>query len=449
MEVKKKNEQGYALVTVLLIVTIFTVIFLSFMGQAFSSVKQNQMVEKTTRSVAAAEMGISYYQVTLQKLFKLNQTAVTNHVRSIMDDESIDHSTVDFKRIATEKMAQQLQNMIPSPSGIPIESIKNIIGTPTDPIRIDEHPNASYYIKDFVVEAVEATYEKPYIINISFDVVGTEDGKDTTLSTKMQIDLNTIVNLPTTENPDNYQMPSYNNITRPTMNTCITLACNNVVIEGNAAFTGSNQLRDNQTIYVTNTPTQPGTLSLTGQGNENNIDNISIHAEGDITIGQNMNKQTNFTFETNGNATFGQNLKISTYSNLLVNRNLTVLQGLNIEDNSLAYVGGNASVNFITIQSSSKMCVNGNLKYNQNDGITVTTKNNDVLPSKLYVLGDIMKYVGLNADNTPKYVIDTTKNSIYKVSPLDFAKQCGTYVPPEFEINWGDRISPVISDVEY
>ena len=70
MEVKKKNEQGYALVSVLLIVTVFTIIFLSFMGQAFSSVKQNQMAEKTTRSVAAAEMGISYYQVTIQKLFK-------------------------------------------------------------------------------------------------------------------------------------------------------------------------------------------------------------------------------------------------------------------------------------------------------------------------------------------------------------------------------------------
>ncbi|NWQ40209.1 hypothetical protein MLOOGBEN_05795 [Bacillus sp. EB106-08-02-XG196] len=449
MEVNNKNEQGYALVTVLLIVTVFTVIFLSFMGQAFSSVKQNQVVEKTTRSVAAAEMGISYYQVTIQNMFKLNQTTVTEYVRSIMDDETIDSETVDFKRLATEKMAEQLQIMIPVESGLPIESIKYMIGTPTEPIRIDDHPNASYYIKDFKAEAVNAESNRPYIINISFNVVGTEDGKDTILSTKMFIDLNTIVNLPTTENPDNYQMPSFNNIKKPTTNTCITLACNNVVIEGNADFQGNNELKSFQTIYVTSTPTQPGNISITGQGNENNITNINIHAEGDIYIGQNMNRQIKLTLETNGNATFGQNLKINSYSNLLVNRNLKVIEGLSIEDHSFAYIGENATVNSLTIQTSSKMCVKGNLNYNQNNGITVTTKNNDDLPSKLYVSGDVNKYAGLDANNNPKYVIDTAMNTLYKVSSLEFAKQCGTYVPPEFEINWGDRISPVISDVEY
>jgi hypothetical protein len=447
MGIKVNNEQGYALVTVLLIVTVFTVIFLSFMGQAFSSVKQNQVVEKTSRSVAAAEMGISYYQIAIQKMFISNQTAVTDYVRLIMDDESIDKKTIDFKRLATEKMAQQLQSMVPS--GTPIASVKNMLGTPTEPIGIDEHPSASYYIKDFDVEAVPSTSEKPYVINISFNVVGIENQKETTLSTEMYIDLNTIVNLPTTENPENYQMPTFNNVTKPKTNICTTLACDNVVIEGNASFLGSNNLKSDQTIYVTSTPSQPGTLSLTGQGNENNITNINIHAEGDITIGQNMNKQSDFTLETNGNAYFGQNLKISSLSNLLINRNLTVVQGLDIENKSFAYVGGNATVNSVTIQSSSKMCVNGNLNYHQTDGITVTTKNKDDIESKLYILGNVMKYVGLDANNKPIYEIDTAKNLDYKVNPLDFAKQCGTYVPPEFDINWGDRINPVISDVEY
>lgn len=448
MGIKINNEKGYALVSVLLIVTVFTVIFLSFMGQAFSSVKQNQVVEKTTRSVAAAEMGISYYQIAIQKMFISNQTEVTNHVRSIVDDPSTDLETVDFKRIATEKMADQLQSMIPA--GTPIESVKGMLGTPTDPIKVDEHPNASFYIKDFVAEAVPATSEKPYVINISFSVVGSEDSKEIKLLTDMYIDLNTIVNLPTTENPDYYQMPTFNNIIKPTINTCTTLDCDNVVIEGNKTFTGNNDLKNNQTIYVSSTPSQPGTLSFTGTGNENKITNLNIHAESDITIGQNMNSQTDLTIETNGNASFLQNLKVSTFSNLLVNRNLTVISGLDLEKNSFAYVGGNATVNALTIQSESKMCVNGNLNYKQNNGITITTKSNETIPSALYVLGDVKQYSSLDSNNNPiNPQIDSAKTLLYKVTPLEFAKKCGTYVPPEFEINWGDRINPIISDVEY
>jgi hypothetical protein len=441
MEVKNKNEQGYALVTVLLIITVFTVIFLSFMGQAFSSVKQNQVIEKNTRSVAAAEMGISYYQVAIQEMFKKNQEIVNEHVSTIMDFETTDPDTFDFKREATIKMAEQLQGMIPS--GTPTEPINNtiLIGTPASPIKIDEHPNASFYIKDFVAEEAEENSTTPYKINISFTVVGTEDGKPTTLFTEMYIDLNTIVDLPTSENPDDYQLPSYNNIAKPRTNVCdslqeindkgtkIKICDNKLYIEGPKTLEGNNLFDNDLIIYTTDA------LTLTGTGNENNNSNINIHAEKDITVGKNMNSQTGLTIETNGNATFLQNLKIDTDSTLLVKENLSVSQQLDISTRSFAYVGGNATVNILKISSDSKMCVYGDLTYS--GSITVPT-NND--PMTLLVRGDVKK-----AGETTTRAEDVK----YEADPLEFAQQCGTYVPPSFQINWGDRINPVISDVEY
>src|SRR4051812_42312124 len=122
--IKLKNEQGYALVTVLVIIVVFMIISLSFMGQAFSSVKQNQVVEKKSRSVAAAEMGISYYQVEIQKAFEAKQQSVSDYIRS-------NNSLIpNFKREATKKMAIELQN-----------------ATITTP------PNVPYYMQNFVVNA--------------------------------------------------------------------------------------------------------------------------------------------------------------------------------------------------------------------------------------------------------------------------------------------------------
>lgn len=406
-----KNQDGYALISVLLIIVVFSVIFLSFMGQAFSSVKQNQVVEKRTRTVAAAEMGVSYYQVAIQQYYESKRPDVNTHVSSVMSKPNAS-TTKDFKREATLKMAEELQTMVP-------------LGTTPTPVPIEDHPNASFYIKNYKSQPDPSPTS--YKIHISFNVVGTEDGKDTTLFAEMYVDLDTIINLPTTDDPNNYQLPNYNNIFKPTTNTCTTMDCNNVVVNGNASFSGNNQLKSDQTIYTT------GTLTLTGQGNENNISNIKIHADGNITIGQNMNRQTNMLIETNGNATFEQNLKIEATSKLLVKGDLSVAQQFDIENGSFAYVGRDATIEKLII-SSSKMCVYRDLYIK--DSKTVDK------PSNLLVLGKVYK---LNK-TTNQYTQVTGEGN---VNFDTFKKQCGTYVPPAFQINWGDDVNTVISDVDY
>ncbi|WP_312471003.1 hypothetical protein [Neobacillus sp.] len=397
-----KNEQGYALVTVLLIVTVFMIISLAFMGQALSSTKQNQVVEKKARAVSSAEMGISYYQVEIQRLFESKQQLVNDKVSVIMKNNS---PQTNFKKEAARLMAGELQKEIP-------------VGSTPARIQIDGHPNASFVLRDFVAVADPDVNSNK--VNISFHIIGTEDGKDTTLLTKMYIDLDSIMNLPTSGPENNYVLPTYNNILKPQV-PCKTLSCKPVYIDGPGDFEGNNLLSNNQTIYTT------GSLTLNGQGNENNTTVVKIHADGPITIGKNMNNQTNLTIETNDNATFGQNLKVDTTSKVLVRKTLSVAQHLNISNDSFIYVGENAKVNLLDISSSSKMCVRGDLTAGS---ISVSSSNP---PGKLIVYGKV------NGSTT----------SPYRVTDATFKSECGTYVPPDFQINWGDNINTVISNVDY
>jgi len=390
-----KNEQGYALVTVLLVIVVFMIISLSFMGQAFSSVKQNQVVEKKSRSVAAAEMGISYYQVEIQKTFESKQQYVSDYIK---ENSSL---IPDFKKEAAKEMAKVLQN--------------TPIVTPN---------NAPYNMKNFEV------HPSSYKINLNFDVVGTDDKKETTLFAKMSIDLDSIINQATVDEANNNQLPTFDTI--KLTSGCNTLDCDNVYIDGNGNFSGNNNIKDNQTIFTT------GSLNLDGNGNENNKTNVKIHADGAITIHKNMNSAANVIIETKDHAKFLQNVKISGTSKILVNKSLYVNQHLELANNSFVYVGGidsptynNVKIaakidNNLDILSSSKMCVNGNLSAKN-----ISVDSN----SKLYALGQVWE--------------NGVKKSNYTVNLDTFIKECGTKIPPEFSIKWGDSVNTVINDVEY
>ncbi|MGF6948237.1 competence protein ComGC [Neobacillus sp. B4I6] len=398
-----KNERGYALVTVLLIITVFMVVFLSFMGQAFSSVKQNQVVEKKSRSVAAAEAGISYYQVEVQKTFESKQQLVSDYIK---DRPAL---IQDFKKEAAKKMAEVLQ-------GTPIT-------TPT---------NAPYRMSNYVVTADPVQSSSKVII--SFNVVGSDNGKESTLITKMTIDFASIINLATLDTNNNYALPTFETV--KLTSGCTTLACNEVYINGNGDFSGNNNINDNQTIFTT------GTLTFDGNGNENNITNVKIHSDGAFTNNKNMNSAANVIIETKGDAKFMQNVKISGTSKILVNKTLDVDQNLELANNSFVYVGGTdaptTDINYkiatidnnLNIFSSSKMCVKGNLSAKM---IDVASSSNP--PSKLYVLGKVWE--------------DGTLKTNYTVDIDTFTRECGSLIPPEFKIKWGDNVNTIINSVEY
>ncbi|MGG1677593.1 hypothetical protein ACIFOT_17790 [Neobacillus sp. NRS-1170] len=392
-----KNEKGYALVTVLIVIVVFMIISLSFMGQAFSSTKQNQVVEKKSRSVAAAEMGISYYQVEIQRTFESKQQAVSDYIRA---NPAL---RTNFKREAAVKMADELQ--------------KTTITTPA---------NVPYHMNNYVV--IPDPNPSSNKVKISLNVVGTDNLKESTLFAQMSINFDSIVNQAAEENITENALPIYTNVSMAPSG-CNTLDCTNVYINGNGSFSGNNGIKDNQTIFST------GSLSFTGNGNENNITNVKIHSEGELTIGKNMNSAANILIETKDKANFMQNVKISGSSKILVNKSLDADQNLELADHSFVFVGGTdvpntdkaATVdNNLNILTSSKMCVKGNLSAK-----SISVDSN----SKLYVLGRVWES-GVETSN-------------YTVNSDTFIKECGMEVPVDFKIKWGDNVNTLINNVDY
>jgi hypothetical protein len=165
---------------------------------------------------------------------------------------------LEFKKEAAKKMVEVLQ-------GIPIV-------TPL---------NAPYRMTNYIVTADPNPSSNK--VNISFNVVGSDKSKETTLFTKMTIDFTSIINQAINETNNNYSLPTFDTI--KLTSGYPTLDYDNVYINGNGNFTGNNNIRDNQTIFTT------GILTFDGTGNENNITNVKIHSDGDLTIGKNMNRQ--------------------------------------------------------------------------------------------------------------------------------------------------------------
>ena len=105
-----KNERGYALLVVLLLVVLIMSISATFMAGSINHAKQEQAVDVSNQSVAAAEMGVLYYSTDFERaLDQIRQEvsfATTAELNLLVDClKAIDISACDTQaeRIAWEK----------------------------------------------------------------------------------------------------------------------------------------------------------------------------------------------------------------------------------------------------------------------------------------------------------------------------------------------------------
>lgn len=83
-----KNEKGYALVLVLLIITIIFTFALSLSGMAISARKQFNKTEEINRATDLAEMGVAHYEALLTKLVKNANDEARQKVQSAVEAAS-------------------------------------------------------------------------------------------------------------------------------------------------------------------------------------------------------------------------------------------------------------------------------------------------------------------------------------------------------------------------
>ncbi|KOF11783.1 hypothetical protein AC739_02920 [Planococcus glaciei] len=81
-----KNQHGYALLVVLLIIVLFLSISATFMAGSLNNAKQEQTVDTTNQSVASAEMGVNYFTSDFQRELELIKLDVSKETQLRVND---------------------------------------------------------------------------------------------------------------------------------------------------------------------------------------------------------------------------------------------------------------------------------------------------------------------------------------------------------------------------
>ncbi|MEH6956302.1 hypothetical protein [Neobacillus drentensis] len=366
----KKNEQGYALLTVLLIMTIFMILILSFSGLAFSNVKQNKVVEKNSQSVALAEMGISNYQVAVQNIYSANVPAITAQMKTkISSDRQANTLQKEefYIDLGVSKMKEAIQ------AGLALEK---------SPVFIDGRTTSSFSI-DSINYFLPNKDRK-----ILFTVKGNENGKTTVLSSELTFapSIGGLNNL-----GPNTLAPNFATIIEPNpaidpyycSNPASIGICRSISVSITPkTFTDVLNNSDTVTIF------SKGELTLAPPSNANNMTKVSIHTEGNLTIGGNVQNASSIIFEVKGD------LNVSGQLNLLAGSNIYVMRNVILAKN-------------LFLDSGSKMCVAGTID-----------------SSKIQFKGGLL-------------IVKSQVSNDYWI------EKCG--IPPSASVEWGDRINNSIN----
>lgn len=342
-----KKEQGYALVTVLLVIAIFMIVGVSAIGLSFNTVKQNQVIETESQSTSVAEMGMTYYQTMIKNVYLANQETINN---SLKNGPKLASNSAYAQSAASQMMT----------------AIRTKIDSQTTSVSVDGKTDAYFRIK--TPTTYDTTNNK-----ITLRVEGIDKDKTSTLSTDITI-------APVASGGDQTSgssplislysstgvLISPNLIQRPTVNTLcqtpLTLdllnsICNNTaLILGAKTYTQNVNNLFNKTYYATG--------ALTINKNANKMTGVNIHSEDSLTVQGNMNQGSGNVFETVHDAIFGGQLRLD-LSKMYVGGNLNISDHFELANHSTAYVAGNATiVKSLTVDSTSTLCVAGLLTVN-------------------------------------------------------------------------------------
>lgn len=399
-----KNQSGYALVTVLLIITIFMMLFLAFTGQAFNTVKQNQVIEKDSQSVALAEMGVTYYEKAIQNVYYANITDIINAIASIrqkqtdglladtngeefqkldaevkqlyLEGNELDNN--DFIKIARNRMQRKIICAL-NPTGCSAEDLPPEMILLSQTVKDKAESEFEINKKDGLANLIFS--EGDALIKSDFISTGEEKGEQTSIGALLKMDFSDIIPGNTIKDPDpngilpncdtfSSKFPDFTNtecqFTRnPMFTNNDKLKFDNSTVKVNADFTFENLNNENvnSTLYV------DGNLTTS---NMTSFQTLNLHVTGDASFG-------NFTgtglsksiIEIDGTTKF-QNVKLNESDIYISNLSSTLPNlGKIIEMiSSSIYVNSGAIFDDIAIGENSTICVNGPLTFVNTNGTT-------------------------------------------------------------------------------
>ncbi len=108
---KLRNQNGTALIVVLLIITVFFVLGLSIISSALSNTRQVNNTEKEMQAVDLAEMGIIYFQTAVENAYKEVNKDIGVNLKEYISDHKI-NSKEDFMNTFKKDLELEIAALI-------------------------------------------------------------------------------------------------------------------------------------------------------------------------------------------------------------------------------------------------------------------------------------------------------------------------------------------------
>jgi len=451
------NEKGNTLILILVLISVFSILYISIVGVSITNSKQITITEDNAQAVSIAEMGITYYKTAL---YNKSSEVKANSAFKDSINQSISNQISDtFGKItannkeATEaeinksayfnKLTAIASNQYMEKIKTELESINRTFFQNVA-VSVDSSAGSSFIISNikqtsnqdgitytFDSKGIdgdkEITLSSVFTIPIKLDPIvleaeassGTEDGStdgntgssDEQSNAQTGLTGNDIpdpgrLDVCVNPIPDNYRFTSncqYSGNTSITKNTDIV----NAILKANGVLTITSNINQfsNSTIYTTS--------DLYVTGNMNGISTIKIHAGGSASFSSLNSTISDSIIEVAGSGTF-QNLKTDNTS-IYIGGAATFLNGNSLPKTKLEVKGSlssgdwnNASDSVISIGGAATI---GNINSPFSNTVvsikgsaSIQSINNPSNNSKISVLGDATISTINNLEKTSIYI---------------------------------------------
>lgn len=388
----KGNEQGYAMVIVLMLIVVITISSAVFMRASIGNAKQEKIVDENNLSVVAAEMGVDYYKNAIVNEFNnekhnlnvLAQDEINNLVNSLEYKEKNNDIWVASKlEIIRQKLIIELRSHFNEVVGsFSLEKTIDITVKFNKKGAIKADKIASGVIVKGIVTGHSGTYTKDLDFYITFIVPelimdktgGGSGGGNVTLD---NVYPNPVpMGLPNCTDNKSESCMGNNNTSLQNKDSSTIYFSNGFSKEnGNLDFnTNHSKLYVNSHFIVHNA----NNMNLSGSSlfvngefkvnqNSNNMNQSLIKVNGPFTVGQNMGNINDSTIIVNGSFKVGQNMQNATGSKICVNGSFKVDGNMKLERSEIYVIGSFTVGNDMNLGSSSKI-------YIYNPGADISSK---------------------------------------------------------------------------
>lgn len=331
-----KNQNGYALVIVLLIIVLFMGVAASFIGGSLSNAKQEQTVDTSDQSVAAAEMGVLFYtsdfEMDLEQI-KKEVSAKTqeelNKLISCIEPPTLDNCNTAEKRSEWEnRIDKDMKTLYIDKIKFQIDNLKTISINPAGNTKKPfDTEQISYVVKTVKHSPISYTIDK---IDVEILIEGTSKNAEKVLTTKFDIEVpDSFLNSDEAIKIDTVLIEKNADVTyedifklAPTDKSCTTLLNEVIAKTATAPFECKAKTGEKLSVFINeieNANLDPKdfrvyTSSFTNyvcDSNCNNLDFQGINVvveEKDEGAFNNMNNLVNGNLIINGKLTAGNNL---------------------------------------------------------------------------------------------------------------------------------------------